>query len=88
MVHIDYRARLMITTEQRLKDRDKEVVGLSRQIQIKENVIVSLRIQLETMRERATIAENNLSPVRDSLNRMTAENSRYKRKLKRAGING
>lgn len=76
----------MIDIEQRLKDKEKAVVGLNRQLSIKEHVIINLRHELDDMCNRAIIAEKTLQPVKESLNRMTSENSKFKRKLKRYGI--
>lgn len=75
----------MVTIEQRLLDKEKECIGLSRRNTIKEGTIQALRLQLKETIERAVLAETTLSPVQESLNRMTAENSKFRRKMKRLG---
>lgn len=80
--------------EERLK-RSRDAVehekknnrNYAKEISAKDKSINGLEKEVNRIRQRALKAESDLSPVRDSLNNLTAEYSKLKRKLKRQSNN-
>lgn len=77
----------MISTLQLLKEAEIANKGMNRRINICMIEIDNLNIEIKDLKEKLKLSENSIMPIRESLNRMTAEHGKNLRKLKRLGIN-
>jgi predicted nucleic acid-binding Zn-ribbon protein len=76
----------MITAEEEVLVLRKTKEKLINQISNKDQVISALKVELAQMKSERDAAKADLKPVKDSLSKMTAERSKWVRKLRRAGI--
>ncbi len=75
----------MFEDKERLAYLEKSNTTLCRTVTSKSHEIYILKQKIEELKDRLSAAESALTPTREALNRMTAENGKYKIKLKRLG---
>ena len=69
------------------QDLREQIRKLQLQIGEKDKAIHDLKKKNAELLHRAIKSESDIKPVRDSLNSLTAEKSRWMRKARKAGIN-
>lgn len=76
----------MIDIAQELKYFRKENKGLNKRINLCMIEIDQKNYEIKELKENLKISENSVQPIRESLNRMTAEHGKNLKKLKRLGV--